>query len=205
MLSEERAKGFAGLESLVSEVEIPVPSPRPINTQQIYPKKEATRDPDVYQCGTSSEGRSGKWFVIAVGIIIFFIWKNDSENKNTSIVNPNKALDYNYSYNKDTTYESPSHSPNQAEIPPVGTDILLTRNQIRYCLSEEIRIDSWQNEVNEYSESSVDAFNLAVGDCNSRCSSFRYRRESLESIRSEVEANRESLAAEGRNKALLNP
>jgi hypothetical protein len=85
-----------------------------------------------------------------------------------------------------------------AEIqPPAGTGITLTPDQIRYCLSENIRIDGAQGVLNRYNESDIDRFNYLIADYNSRCSNFRYRQGSLESVRAGVEANRARLLTEG--------
>jgi hypothetical protein len=59
--------------------------------------------------------------------------------------------------------------------------------------------------VNNYSESSVNAFNEAVDDYNMRCSHFRYRSGTIESIRAEVEANRYAIFQQGEASAAANP
>ena len=90
-------------------------------------------------------------------------------------------------------------------MPPVGNGLEFNNSQIRYCLSQKIRISTWQPRVNNYSESSVNAFNEAVDDYNMRCSHFRYRSGTLESTRSEVEANRYALTQQGEASAAANP
>ncbi|UVO37626.1 hypothetical protein KUL72_04340 [Bradyrhizobium arachidis] len=57
-----------------------------------------------------------------------------------------------------------------------------------------------KSAVNNYSESDVDRFNAMVADYNNRCSSFRYRRGTLESARHEIEPYRSQLQAEGRSR-----
>ena len=89
--------------------------------------------------------------------------------------------------------------------PPVGTGMVLSDDQIRYCLSETIRIDTWQIAVDQYSTTSVDSFNVAVADYNSRCSNFKYRRGAVERVRIEVEGRRALLQREGRTLSLRNP
>ena len=84
------------------------------------------------------------------------------------------------------------------EKPPVGIDRVLTRNQIRYCLSEKIRLDSAEEKINNYLAGEVDQFNGMIDDYNNRCGKFRYRSGSLEAVRTEVEAYRQNLIAEGR-------
>ena len=84
------------------------------------------------------------------------------------------------------------------EKPPVGTDRVLSRNQIRYCLSEKIRLDAAEEKINNYLVTEVNRFNGMIDDYNNRCSKFRYRSGALEAVRAEVEDNRQNLAVEGR-------
>jgi hypothetical protein len=81
--------------------------------------------------------------------------------------------------------------------PAVGEGLVLSAAEIRYCLAEEIRVNGMQKAVNQYSASSVDAFNRAVSDYNSRCSHFRYRSGTLEALRREVESRRAALELDG--------
>lgn len=200
MPSDNDKKGFAGLESMVSDIEMPSPPPTKTETHS-EPVKDSAPAPQVYQGQPSSPSGSGKWWAIGIGILILAIWAGGFGSKissrDPSYVAPAPA--------PAPSYGPPAYASDQEEIPPVGSGILFGRNQIRYCLSEKIRIEAWSSKVNEYSGSSVDAFNFAVNDYNARCSNFRYHSGSLESVRTEVEANRYSLAAEGMRKALLNP
>jgi len=97
------------------------------------------------------------------------------------------------------------HSPREETKQPAGSELASDRSQIRYCLSENIRMDAWEGRVNQYSDTSVAAFNAAVNDYNARCSQIRYRREDLESVRSEIDANRMALTRQGLAKAAGNP
>ena len=89
--------------------------------------------------------------------------------------------------------------------PPIGTNHVLGVAQIRYCLSENIRLEAAKGALNNYMETDVDRFNAMVADYNSRCSEFRYRRGTLESAQSEVERNRRALEAEGRSRFARSP
>jgi hypothetical protein len=84
-------------------------------------------------------------------------------------------------------------------VPFAGTGNTLNDSEIRYCVSQDIRIDGARSAVNNYLGWQVDTFNRLVSDYNSRCSNFRYRRGSLERIRAEVEARRTTLLIEGAN------
>jgi hypothetical protein len=81
--------------------------------------------------------------------------------------------------------------------PSVGTNNVLGRDEIRYCLSESIRMGAMKKEVNLYEEAEVDHFNATVQDYNNRCGQFRYRQGSLESVRREVESERTRLENAG--------
>jgi hypothetical protein len=91
-----------------------------------------------------------------------------------------------------------SSSPSQGrmeELPPVGPDRVLDAAQIRYCLSEDIRLDAARDVVS--ADADVDRFNSMINDFNSRCANYRYRRQVFESVQREVQSNRTSLQAEG--------
>src|SRR3546814_13694003 len=71
--------------------------------------------------------------------------------------------------------------------PPVGQNLVLSSEQIRYCLAEDIRMDGAKSAINNYSDYDVDRFNAMVADYNSGCGSFRYRSGALTSARRDFE------------------
>jgi hypothetical protein len=81
---------------------------------------------------------------------------------------------------------------------PGGMNRTLSSSEIRYCVSEDIRIGAAKSVVNAYSDWEVDRFNEMVSDYNARCGMFKYSRGTLESVRSSVEKRRAGLEAEGR-------
>ena len=82
-------------------------------------------------------------------------------------------------------------------VPPIGVGNLLDPAEVRYCVCESIRLEGMERDVDEHSESEVDAYNEAVADYNSRCVSFRYRRGVLERIQEAAEERRFTLELEG--------
>lgn len=149
--------------------------------------------------------------------MVLFSWLGGSDKKSSARSTPTPSYSA-PSYSAPAPAAAPAYTPpvyvpepvpiyatNDEEMPPVGSGLSLSRSQIRYCLSEKIRVTAWQGQVNEYSGTSVEAFNEAVRDYNSRCSSFRYRSGALESVRSEVEANRYALQLQGMASATKNP
>jgi hypothetical protein len=83
------------------------------------------------------------------------------------------------------------------ERPSTGKGTGLNTDQIRYCLSEDIRISGGRSVLDRYQPSAVARFNVMVKDFNDRCGDFRYRASQLQTVRSEVEANRGLLWAAG--------
>jgi len=81
--------------------------------------------------------------------------------------------------------------------PMPGTDLVLTPDEIRYCLAEGIRLDGSRESLDKSSSADVERFNDMIDDYNSRCSSFRYRTGTLQAIRAQVEQRRSSLEADG--------
>lgn len=88
-------------------------------------------------------------------------------------------------------------APPWEEMPPVGTHLVLTVPQIRYCLAQDIRLDSVRAGVDVFSDAQVDRFNAMVDDYNTRCGSFRYHPATLELAQKEIASRRSALQREG--------
>jgi hypothetical protein len=94
--------------------------------------------------------------------------------------------------------EWPARYNGKAEDRPIAsTDNLLSDEQIRYCLSEQIRLDGARRIVNQYNWEQVSRFNSFVSDYNARCGSFKYEASAMEAIKAGVEERRNALEAEG--------
>ena len=102
-------------------------------------------------------------------------------------------------------YEPPPTAQSFESQPIPGTDNVLDESELRYCLSQKIRIQGWEPNVNTSSQSSVDAFNWAISDFNSRCGSYRYKTQVMDRVRSEVNYKSTDLRFEGVNLATQNP
>lgn len=224
-------KGFAGLDSMVSEVEVPkAPAPEPIRKEEMVASREPARaqPQPAYTGSPTSGGSSGKWWLIAIGVVGFFIWAYNSGEEAPDYADYAPAAEapapeyepaaeapapeYAPAAEAQAPEDAPAYSPgpepataSDEEMPPAGSGLVFNRSQIRYCLSEKVRISAWEGQVDEYSETSVDAFNEAVNYYNMRCSNFQYRVGALESVRAEVDANRHALTLQGKASAAANP
>jgi hypothetical protein len=204
-------KGFGGLLSTVSDVDAAIttavqqksnqsPGGAAMDSAHLPPegpsKREAESSGLPYQVtGQQPSGTSsgGKW-LLGIGVVIGVVWLISSMNNAPS---PGRSQPTPNITNPYDQIDKRTGRPTE-EVPPVGTKLVLGPAQIRYCLSEGIRLDAARTALNAYLELDVDRFNAMIANYNSRCSDFRYRSGSLESARAEVERNRLTLEAEGR-------
>jgi hypothetical protein len=230
-------KGFAGLDDLVSDVEVKPPSPKvplrpsaqatqsapyaqPPSSQPI-PHRSEPVEPRQLPPKPSGLSTGWIWAICIGGLIVLANVFGGKGNSNTytppSQVYAPPAQTYTppptpvYQAPEPTytppapAYEPPQQVQSYEAQPMPGTDNVLEESEIRYCLSQKIRIQGWEPNVNTYSQSSVDAFNWAISDFNSRCGSYRYRTQVMDRVRSEVNSRSTDLRFEGVNLATQNP
>ena len=220
---EGKGKGFAGLSSMVSDVDDLVsskpnqphsePPPKQTAGGSRQPKQTSTKPTSqTYQAPAQPSGGSsaGKWFV-GIAVVVGLIWLvNQSDNSR-----PSKSA---YSPGTSSTSAAPASQPAVTQPqapsrpseskPSFGQNHVLSTAQIRYCLAEKIRLDAAEavlNNFSNYSDSEVDRFNGYVNDYNSRCGEFRYLPGDLESARRDVDPYRSQLEVEGRNRFVSIP
>lgn len=215
---KKEGKGFAGLSSLVSDVDAPPPpaakmpptspsgttssgagrpTPQPAPPPKPQPAPQQSYKPP-QQPGSGSS--ADKWW-IGIAVVVGFFWLIGQSNENTSSPAP--------AYSPPSQTATPSYSPPaQPQVPsrpaeskpPVGQGLSFSYDQIAYCVAEDIRMDGARSAIDNYSDSDVDRFNAMVADYNSRCSNFRYRHGALESVRSSIEPYRSQLYSEGQQR-----
>lgn len=216
---KDPGKGFAGLSSMVSDVDgtLLPPAQKPQAPKQPEPAGTAPATPDSsqrpYQAPPQPTGGSGagKW-LLGVGAVVGVLWLAAQSGDKTSAPAPaytpseppRSAAVPSPTWQPPVVTPPPPSRPVE-DRPPVGTGIVLSNSQIRYCLAEDIRMTAAKSVISGYNEADVDRFNGMVADYNSRCSSFKYRRGSLESVRAEVEGTRAELEAEGRGRFRQEP
>ena len=196
---EKEAKGFAGLSSLVSDVDTTSQSPAPRTEHngptargatlphQAQPQQSAHHQTSQGHPQPSSDSSGGKW-VLGIGAVLGLFWViglaiNNSHSPAPAYSPLSQSAAPNYS----RPTQEKSLSRLQESKPALGRDLVLSAAQIRYCLAEDIRIDAAKGALDNYIDSDVDRFNAMVADYNSRCGSFRYRRGALESARRDVD------------------
>lgn len=192
-------KGFAGLSSLVSDVDTTPPIAAKEESAASAPSTERpapqvaqpqpSQPHQTYQepAQPSSSGSSGGKWVMGIAAVIGVLWLIGQSDKSPTSPAP--------AYSPPAEPQAPSRP--QESMPPVGQDLVFSTAQIRYCLAEDIRIEGARSALNNYIDSDVDRFNTKVADFNIRCGNFRYRSGALESARQDIEPYRLELYTQG--------
>jgi hypothetical protein len=201
-------RGFAGLDSLVSDVEKDIAdakrAPVSLTSGPGAPPSAQTRLQNEASDGARHESRllatkpggdsQAVWWVV-IGVVAILAWIGSTREDKTS---PPVAV-------------SPTNAPGKTESspsiwdevkPPEGTDRVLSFAELRYCVAEDIRLQAMDGVIDRYRDYEVDGFNKFVSDYNSRCGSFKYRTGSLQSVQSNAVNRRGGFEEEGRLRAL---
>lgn len=182
--TDEEPTGFGGLSGMVTDLQdgVSKPSPSPESHKELHPAlpvappalgQRATPiapEPRLYrQPSQSGPATSGRRWLWGLAAVAAIAWL--------------------WTQSADDKEVMPK---------PGGMNRKLSSSEIRYCVSEDIRIGAAKSVVNAYVEWEVDRFNQMVSDYNARCGMYQYSRGTLESVRSSVEKRRAELEAEGR-------
>ncbi len=218
-------KGFAGLSSMVSDVDATVASTSKqqkgeapsSSTQQSSPaahpdrqeQPKPTQQPYQAPAQPSGSSAAGKWLfgIVAVIGVIWLVNLSDNNSSSRSTYSPPPSST---SVAPTPARQQPAAQPQTPSRPveaqpSIGRNNVLSTAQIHYCLAEKIRLDAAETVLNNYADSDVDRFNGYVNDYNSRCGEFRYRQGALESAQRDVEPYRSQLQAEGRSRFAHSP
>ena len=207
--SSHESKGFAGIISMVS------------NLEEI---KQETRDDSNVKRSVNTDGneksdpqvlsdeerrpiariprmhRPSKtpWFLWVIGIvcIVWLISNIAQYNSSPSTQSENRSA------TKPSSTESSSGFTSRPveSRPPISESNLHSIEELQYCLAEEIRLNGADSSVNSYIESDINRYNAMVDDYNSRCASYRYYRTDFERARKAVERFRVQYYNEGKTR-----
>lgn len=208
--NRNQGKGFNGLQSIGSKLPEPAPETAIIsehkqNTTELPPAWENTTPQPVQPQANLSQTAAPQWrgFVFGLGIlgaiVVLIIWVGSQSSSNNAYSTAAAA-----DYSSTVPENMPTVAPPGPTItpPPIGNGLVLTSDQIRYCVYEDRRIKGAEKAVNNYNQWSVDTFNAMVEDYNGRCGHFRYRQGALTPIEAEADQILAQLEQEGRERLL---
>lgn len=215
---KREGNGFAGISSLVSDVDItppPAAKTKPVaagpntgrRTSQAA-QSQPSQPHQTYQdpAQPPSSGSSGGKWVLGIAVVIGVLWLIGQSDKRPTSQAPAyspPAQTLTPSYAPPAEPQAPSRP--QVSMPPIGQELVFSTPQIRYCLAEAISLEGAKSAVNNDIDTDVDRFNAMVADYNSRCGNFRYRRGALESAQRDIEPYQSQLQSEGRSRFASSP
>jgi hypothetical protein len=211
----DEKKGFAGFDALVSDLS-DLPEHVPAVAKE-RPSQDAGKEADgddvapILPAKPKAEGgSSGKWVVAlilaVVGLVSYGLISKQGRSPQSDLqatytppaLPDARPMPQAQPAPPPQAAPKPAPPPEPEEtMPPVGEGQILSVSQVRYCLAQNIRIDGARSVVDDTSQADINRFNALIGDYNSRCSSFRYRKGVLESVRAEVDAQRPLLELKG--------
>ncbi|EOE6875557.1 hypothetical protein [Citrobacter sedlakii] len=217
--SNKRPMGFAGLASMVSDVD-DIVAQEICNAEKISkpqaavatsavtpsPASASTSSPQPQHRNSSESEKpnnKGRNWIIGLAVIAGVYWfanrPDDSAPSSTSDISSST-----YSATTDTSSTINSSSASESETspveqtPPIGTNLVLSRAQIKYCLAESIRLEAARGVLNSQNNSDTKLFNKYVDDYNRRCSSYRYRQNDYDIANRDVQQRQYEYQNEGR-------
>lgn len=190
-MPDEHSRGFAGLGTLITmpgalDAALAAIAARATSTPPPPPPKHtATPAAKTTAAPTKSGGGTGWW--IAAGIATFLVWGSVNRPPRPSHPSPPRGGELTTS----------SIDVKAERMPAIAVNAVLGEEEIRYCLFQGKRLEGASSIVDQYSTAQVGRYNALVNDYNGRCSSFRYRRGTLERVRREAETRSLQLGLEG--------
>lgn len=209
---DNKAKGFAALSTLVSNVDPEIPQAnKPADTKASAKEPTKAEAPKATPRPQEPQpsGNSFQPLLWLLGIMLAsagLLYANYSDSLDVSGGSSSQGSSY-----TSTTQQSPASTPTWQpavveppvalrpfeEQPPVGRNLFLSINQIRYCLAEEMRLQASEPLVDIYNDAHITEFNKYVNDYNSRCGEYQYYVEDFAAAQRDVVAFRDEIRAEG--------
>jgi len=214
---EQPGRGFAGLSSMLSDVDASASAaskgtPRDVSDtaserNTVSPRKQAKTPPSPPPFKPHTEPSVvpslAKW-VLGIAAVLGVLWLVGIANENSPPQSNARSPSVQTGADRTVSaYSAPPEKPETPSMPvmakpPIGQDLVLSRSQIRYCIAEDIWLDSAKAVLNNYINSDVDRYNAAVADRNSRCGQYRYRSGDLENARQDINPYRNQFQANAR-------
>lgn len=205
----ETAFGFAGLTALATKLQ---PDLQPQSDEQLSNETTVLPAPEVRLVDKPAFWNAGRCWG-AAGITLFgLVGLLSLQNSNTSYRSPATPNTYaapeSYApapaYPAQLAYQPPQPSYNSPlqqnsymeSIPAVGSNLVLARNEILYCLSERTRLQAMGVYVDGSNNIYISHYNTLVGDYNDRCSNYRYRQSDMDEAKAFVDGSTDRLKAE---------
>ena len=202
--------GFAGLVHLATELPAAPAVPRSVPVVESVTSGASMVRPSS-KGGTTK--RSG-WAYSIAGVVVLLGVQAVVQIVNTGSRNTTAtkiSAGYGNRQNQSSSYPATSGAVNGTQgyassspsyaapaiVKPNGTpNQVFSKPEIRYCLTEYIRLDAIKEAVNTASSSQVTRYNGLIADYNLRCSHYRYSANDYDAATREVEWDRNKIMSE---------
>ncbi|MDT3848344.1 MAG: peptidoglycan-binding domain-containing protein [Vibrio anguillarum] len=200
-MNNKKPMGFNGISSLVSKLDLTGPkiAQEPIDETALHndiSKEEATlkssnRTEKTIEEESNSKSGFSPWVWIALLIIIIVAIVSSQENHNNSSYSDRKNK--NITPERITVPRTDKNTINNNNkltfsMPEPGSNRVLSVSELRWCLREEITLNTYQTElnVNRSNDMVIDKYNELVEKYNARCGSYKYYEDQLNRAKREV-------------------
>lgn len=200
-MNNKKPMGFNGISSLVSKLDLTGPkiAQEPIDETALHnniSKEEATPKSSTITEKTIEEESNSKsgfspWIWVALLIIIIVAIVSSQENHNNSSYSESKNK--NITPERTTVPRTDKNTINNNNkltfsMPDPGSNRVLSVSELRWCLREEITLNTYKTElnVNRSNDRVIDKYNELVEKYNARCGSYKYYEDQLNRAKREV-------------------
>ncbi|MFM2638411.1 peptidoglycan-binding domain-containing protein [Vibrio vulnificus] len=200
-MNNKKPTGFNGISSLVSKLDLTGPkiAQEPIDETALHnniskeeaiPKSSNKTEKTIEEESNSKSGFS-PWVWVALLIIIIVAIVSSQENHNNSSYSDRKNK--NITPERITVPRTDKNTINNNNkltfsMPEPGSNRVLSVSELRWCLREEITLNTYQTElnVNLSNDRVIDKYNELVEKYNARCGSYKYYEDQLNRAKREV-------------------
>ena len=165
------------------------PPAQPPSPQRESIESRPTRPPP-----TTRSRRKWLWLVL-IGAVAFYLFHETQKDDRiaTERVRGTPKIASEPAVQARTPQRKEDLSELRFSKPRVGRDNVINVAELRWCLREDIRIDTLRQQPKTNAQ--IDEFNRLVSNYNLRCGSFRYTEGTLARARREVEQHRSEIVA----------
>ena len=160
------------------------------------PTRAAPREPAAAHPVRASRPRASftKWpWLVLIAIAAIYVYNTTQKQEDKAKTSSSRTPQRSVGTKTPTGVPQAPLSALEFSKPPVGRDNVLNVSQVRWCLREEILLDTLR--LLPTLNAQIDDFNRQVSEYNSRCGSYRYRKGTVERARREVERHRSEIVA----------
>lgn len=196
--------GFAGLSTEVSDVERDIRA-----ASRARPHSPSKPSADSHGKGSAKEvpgGRTPQQVRVLgaalAGLVLAAFYFSSTRPVPTTPTPPPDSDIYRIAPPTAASRPAPRPAPTPSvppeEKPPIGADLVHGPGELRYCLSEDVRLEAARAAVDD--NAGVARFNKMIADFNARCSHYKYKEDELAAAQRQVALDTPALQVEGRGR-----